>query len=186
MPETISSDYLSKQKELHKNPNYGCASASFAPLIAGIISNFSIKSVSDYGAGKKKLHDCLVDAGSAIEEYFAYYPAFPEYGAPEKADLVCCIDVLEHIEIEYIDKVLKDIASIVRKYAFFSIHTGPAIKALSDGRNAHIIQAPTSWWMPKLSGYFEILELRQIPSGFWVFLAPKINKIAINSLHQPR
>ena len=178
---TISSDYLSQQKKLHENPNYGVASASYAPLIANIIKQFSIVSVSDYGAGKKRLYDSLVEVGAKPEQYFPYDPAFPEYGIPEPADLVCCIDVLEHIEIDYLETVLNELALIVKKYAFFSIHTMPAVKKLADGRNAHIVQAPSSWWLPKIVQFFEVLELRSSSNGFWVFLAPRNRRLAINT-----
>ena len=73
-----------------------------------------------------------------------HYLAFPEYGEQKKADLVCCIDVLEHIEPELIDNVIFDLSTIVIKFGFFSIHQGPAGKILLDGRNAHLIQKPTS------------------------------------------
>jgi len=83
------------------------------------------------------------------------------------------LDVLEHIEPDYLDKVLADLQSITRKYGFFSVHTGPAGKVLPDGRNAHIIQQPTSWWLPKLCERFEIVHLQRAPGGFWVVVEPK-------------
>jgi hypothetical protein len=52
---TISEDYLNLQKELHLNPNYGIASLEFAPLIAQIAKQTNIETLSDYGAGKKRL-----------------------------------------------------------------------------------------------------------------------------------
>jgi len=54
---------------------------------------------------------------------------------------------------------------------------GPAGKVLSDGRNAHLIQKPLSWWLPKLCERFEILELHQhqvFGKGFWC-MVKKIN-----------
>jgi hypothetical protein len=39
-------------------------------------------------------------------EYYPFDPAFEEYGEPRAADLVCCIDVLEHIEPEKLESVL--------------------------------------------------------------------------------
>jgi len=167
----ISKEYLSLQKKLHENPNYGVASISFAPLIAQIVKQNNITSISDFGAGKKRLLAALKKHNVKLENYFAFDPAFPEYGEPKSADLVCCIDVLEHIEIEYLDSVLNELARIHKKIGFLSIHTGPAGKTLEDGRNAHLIQQTSSWWLPKLCEYFEILHLQnhQINGhGFWV------------------
>ena len=84
--------------------------------------------------------------------------------------------MLEHIEPNYLENVLKELATIVEKFGFFSIHMGPAGKILADGRNAHLIQKPTSWWLPKLSEYFEIFHLQShemMGKGFWIVVTPK-------------
>lgn len=110
----------------------------------------------------------LHDLGKRDFEYFPYDPAFPEYGPPKRAPLVCCIDVLEHIEETYLEQVLLDLKDITQGIGFYSVHTGPATKILPDGRNAHIIQKPTSWWLPRICQYFEIAQLQRAPGGFWV------------------
>jgi hypothetical protein len=105
-----------------------------------------------------------------------YDPVFPEYGEPKSADLVCCIDVLEHIEPELIDSVILELSKITSNLGFFSIHMGPAGKILSDGRNAHLIQKPSSWWLKKLTDYFEILHLQShqmMGSGIWLVVKRK-------------
>jgi hypothetical protein len=53
---------------------------------------------------------------------------------------------------------------------------GPARKILADGRNAHLIQKPSSWWLGKLIQHFEILHLQThslMGQGFWVVLQPR-------------
>ena len=175
---TISDDYLKLQQELHLNPNYGVASLQFAPLVAQLVKQTNVKSICDYGAGKKRLLEGLRTNGFVPNEYHPFDPAFPEYGEPQSADLVCCIDVLEHIEPTKLDSVLEELASITAGLGFFSVHMGPAGKVLSDGRNAHLIQKPTSWWLPRLCKHFNILELQQhqvFGSGFWC-VVQRINK----------
>ncbi len=174
--KTITENYRKQQEELHLNPNYGVASLHFAPQIADIIKEHNISSVSDYGAGKKNLMKGLSREGICAIEYFPYDPAFPEYGEPQTAELVCCIDVLEHIEPELIDNVIQELANITTSLGFFSIHTGPAGKTLSDGRNAHLIQQPSEWWLEKLTIYFDILQQQihdTMGPGFWVMVQPK-------------
>ena len=170
----ISDGYRAMQKDLHKNPNYGVASLGFAPIISKLIGLLNVRSLSDYGAGKKNLLKGLSELGQVNFTYHAYDPAFPEYGEPKSADLVCCIDVLEHIEPDLLENVLNDLRVITESYGFFSIHTGPAIKFLSDGRNAHLIQEQSSWWLKRLTNHFEILQLQTLPnnSGFWVLVKP--------------
>ena len=80
MSNTISNDYLEQQKILHQNPNYGVASLSFAPIVATLVNQMEIKSVSDYGAGKKNLLVGLNKQGIKDIEYFPYDPVFPVYG----------------------------------------------------------------------------------------------------------
>lgn len=169
----ISAAYRALQQELHKNPNYGVASLSFAPIVKQIMAQFGARSLSDYGAGKCNLRRGLQEHGVTNFAYFPYDPAFPEYGEPKPADLVCCIDVLEHIEAEFLSAVLLDLKDVTQKLGFFSVHTGPAVKFLADGRNAHLIQQPTSWWLPKLCEYFEIAHLQRSPGGFWVLAEPR-------------
>ena len=84
------------------------------------------------------------ELGTTEFEYYPFDPAFSEYGEPKQADLVCCIYVLEHVEPEHLNAVLDDLKRIVIKVGLFTIHTGPAVKTLSDGRNAHLIQKPSS------------------------------------------
>jgi hypothetical protein len=172
---TISAEYLALQKELHKNPKYGIASIGYAPLVKQILEFSKAKSLSDYGAGKQNLKKALDGLGKSDFDYRPYDPAFPEYCPPQPAELVCCIDVLEHIEPDYVDAVVLDLRSITQKVGFFSVATGPAAKVLADGRNAHLIQKPTSWWLPKLSEHFEIAQLGRNPHGFWVIAEPRAN-----------
>jgi hypothetical protein len=169
--QTISAEYLQQQRKLHENPDYGVASLSFAPIVADVMRQMGCKSVSDYGAGKKRLLEGLRQAGIEPAPYLPYDPVFPEYGEPKPADLLCCIDVLEHIEPELVDNVIRELAKIMTNLGFFSIHMGPAGKTLADGRNAHLIQKPSSWWLKKLIDHFEILHLQShqmMGRGIWL------------------
>ena len=170
---TISDDYRNAQKQLHENPNYGVASLQYAPIVKEVIQQIGATSISDYGAGKCRLRMKLKELGLRKFRYFPFDPAFPEYGEPKEAELVCCIDVLEHVEPFYLDAVLIDLRKITTGHGFFTIHTGPAVKTLADGRNAHLIQNPASWWLPKLCDHFEILHLQASPGGFWIVVSPK-------------
>jgi hypothetical protein len=170
---TISDSYLAQQRELHKNPDYGIASSDSASLVKQLIDQAGVRSISDYGAGKCNLKRGLHQLGTTNFEYFPYDPAFPEYGAPRPAELVCCIDVLEHIEEPFLEAVLLDLKEITRHLGFFSVHTGAAAKTLPDGRNAHLIQKPTSWWLPQLCQHFEIGHLQRGLGGFWIVAEPR-------------
>ena len=170
---TISADYLEMQKELHKNPDYGVMGAMFAPLVFDLARNVEARSISDYGAGKCGLKKALQELGWSGFDYFPYDPVFPEYGEPRTADIVCCIDVLEHIEPLFLEAVLQKLHSIIFKFGFFSVHSAPARKTLPDGRNAHLIQQPRSWWQPKFEALFKIIQISETENGFWLVVGPK-------------
>lgn len=174
--ETITTQYLQEQKTLHENPHYGIASIGFAHIVGGIMSHLSPPTMTDYGAGKKNLEKSLDSLGIGGYDYQPYDPVFPEYGEAREADLVCCIDVLEHVEPALLENVLADLMRITKKIGFFTVHTGPAVKLLSDGRNAHLIQKPATWWLAKLSEYFQIGHVDYYEGrgkGFSVLVGPK-------------
>lgn len=169
----LSDSYKAQLVDLHRQ-EVGFGGGSRAEIVAQVVRKLDVVSVSDYGAGKKELERRLkVEFGIQVQ-YLPYDPAFPEYGPAMSADLVCCIEVLEHIEPEYLGSVLKDLAHLVRKYGFFTIHCGPSSKMLPDGRNAHLIQQPISWWLPQISEFFEVQYLSKTSeSGFAILVIPK-------------
>lgn len=169
---TISEAYRSEQMQLHRNPRYGVASLHFAPLVKALLKTGRCTSLSDYGAGKCKLWEAIGPFAAGID-YRPYDPAFPGYGPVRPADLVTCIDVLEHIEPDCLDSVLDELQSITRRLALFTVHTGPAKKVLSDGRNAHLTQQPASWWRERFERRFEVLHLKPIRKGFFVVVTAK-------------
>jgi hypothetical protein len=69
---------------------------------------------------------------------------------------VVCLDVLEHIEEECIDDVLDHLEELTEAFGFFSIDTGPAKKVMADGRNAHVLQRPPEWWLPRIMCRFDL------------------------------
>ena len=170
--KTISQEYLDLQKKLHQNVNYGTTSIKQAPLVKQIFEKNNFTSISDYGAGKKNLQKVLFNIGLKNFKYFPFDPAFPEYGDPKPADLVCCIDVMEHIEPEYLDSVIDDLKRIIINTGFFSIATIPARKTLVDGRNAHLIIKPVNWWLSLFLPNFNIEHLQQSETGFFILVRP--------------
>lgn len=165
----ISDDYRKEQEKLHENPEYGVASVSFAPMVTNLINTLKINEMLDYGAGKGRLAKSINPDRRVLIEL--YDPAMPDYSDdPEPREFVTCIDVLEHIEPDMLDNVLDDLQRVTKKYGFFTIHTGPAVKTLSDGRNAHLTQEDYTWWLPKLWSRFTVHQLTQTPHGFYVIV----------------
>ena len=172
----ISEEYRQQQAALHATGQYGVAGGDFAKRVAMILKEMQAKELLDYGAGSRlSLKMGLDELGVTGYRYTPYEPAVPEHSkSPEPSEFVCCIDVLEHIEPELLDNVLDDLKRVTKGVGFFTIHTGKAGKTLPDGRNAHLIQQPAEWWLPKI---LERWELRSFsarpPKGFSVLVVRK-------------
>jgi hypothetical protein len=170
----ISEEYRRMQQELHRNPNYGVASVQYAPLVADVLKAVGTTELLDYGAGKGRLGATLEDMFKRPLRIHHYDPAIPKWSQPpQPCNFVACIDVLEHIEPDLIDNVLDDLKRVTAGIGVFTVHTGAAAKVLADGRNAHLIQQPPSWWLLRLLDRFELATFNRMPMGFWVVVEKK-------------
>lgn len=171
----ISDTYRQEQEHLHATTDYGTASIVYAPVVTAIIERMQITHLLDYGCGAK----CNLAKNLKLKTkltYQAYDPGVPRFARePLPAQMVACIDVLEHIEPEYLDVVLDHLSTLAEGVVFLSIDTGPAKKFLSDGRNAHLIQQPMSWWMPKIFERWDVQTMQLASdSGFFVVGCAKV------------
>lgn len=170
----ITPAYRAMQSQLHAtNPGYGVASVEAAPIVATLIEHFGVDELLDYGAGKGRLGQTLASKCRRPVRLRHYDPAIEAWAAtPEPAEMVASIDVLEHVEPECLDAVLDDLQRVTLRLGFFAVHTGAAKKILADGRNAHLIQQPPSWWLPKIMQRFELLKFLRDKNGFYVLVEP--------------
>lgn len=165
----ISEEYRKLQQQLHQNPNYGVASVHYAPLVAQVLDAVGASELLDYGAGKGRLGQTLRQHIKRPLTIHHYDPAIPDWSAaPQPCGFVACIDVLEHIEPDLIDNVLDDLKRVLAGVGVFTVHTEPAVKVLADGRNAHLIQQPPAWWLPRFMERFELASFNRMQMGFWV------------------
>jgi len=88
-------------------------------------------------------------------------------------DIIGIFDVLEHIEPALLDNVLDDLQRVTADVGVFTVHTGRAAKVLPDGRNAHLIQQPPAWWLPKFLERFELANFNRVVMGFMVVVERK-------------
>lgn len=164
----LTEQYRAEQARLHSFGNYGTASLGYGPMVSQIVTRSGAATLLDYGCGSMRNLAKVLDCDVLYQGYDPAVPAFS--GEPEPADLVTCIDVLEHIEPECLAPVLDHIKSKALGHVFFTVHTGPAVKVLSDGRNAHLIQEPASWWLPLFMQRWNLLQFQANKHGFWVVM----------------
>jgi hypothetical protein len=150
--DLISPLYLAEQVLLHSAPRgYGGKGDKWAGAVLDLAQKFDCWSILDYGCGEGALARAVLartDRRLVVREYD---PAIAGKDArPAFADLVCCTDVLEHVEPDKLDAVLAHLHSLARRVLFVVIATRPSNKTLSDGRNAHLILESGEWWQARM------------------------------------
>ena len=154
----ISDNAKAQQQTLHESGTFGTMGEQYAPLVAEIVNRLEVNHLLDYGCGSKlSLAKGLRGKVRHAFQYQAYDPCVPEFeSAPVPAQMVAAIDVLEHIEPDRIDDVLDNLYELVESVGFFTVACRAAKKTLPDGRNAHLIQQPPEWWLPRLMARWEL------------------------------
>lgn len=141
----ISQEYkLLLQKEHRINPDWGNSAAFWIDDINKHIKDSA--SVLDYGCGKGILSQLIK------QDVFNYDPAM-DIDERQEVDFLVCVDVLEHVEDEYLHDVLSDMVKYPRKGFFIAVHTRKANHYLSNGQNAHINIKSHDEWRRILSMY---------------------------------
>lgn len=172
-PALISEDYRRQNAQLHKdNLAYGVGAGRHADTIKKLVATLKRTdglppAVLDYGCGKGYLQKAL---SFPIFEYDPAIVGKDESAKP--ADLVCCLDVLEHIEPDKLAFVLDDLRRCVRQVGYFVIHTDQAAKTLPDGRNTHLIQEGRDWWEERLRAFFAVAKVFQVGKELHFLVAP--------------
>lgn len=163
----ISPEYAALNREMHeRKPQYGANGDRWASHADELARHIGAETVLDYGCGKGTFR-AAIELLSPKYTVLEYDPAIPGKDTkPEAVDLVVCGDVLEHIEPDCLYYVLDDIRSIAQKAVFLVVSTVPAVKHLPDGRNAHLIVEPASWWLPKLESRWRTKSLQSADKGF--------------------
>lgn len=163
-----------KYDELYEKRNYPPGPVQATALWAasnGI--DVTDKNVVDFGCGNGTLSQMLrnyhayigVDISKYITEkgmrerkndkvYFVPY-SITDFKMPGRAHIGYCIDVMEHIPEEYIEKTLYSITRNVQVIVF-SISTRPSTWKAKDGSNLHLTVKDAAWWKETISIYFDI------------------------------
>ena len=125
------------------------------------ISNEKIKTVLDYGGGGSDWDAPGFDTGTkqSAKQFFqlqSVHTFEPARGLMEKkkADCVVCMDVLEHIFIEDIPKVVSELFALSKKLLVVNVACYKAAALLPNGENAHITVRGADWW----KGVFDVIS----------------------------
>ena len=173
----ITPEYRLLQERLHEDSiDYGMSARAYVSVVLDLIKLHDFKSVLDYGCGKGALRDLIFGrAGLEMADRIREYdPAIHDKDhSVEAAELVVCIDVLEHVEPEKLDFVLRHIRQMGWRMLFATVATIPATKTLADGRNAHLIVKPQQWWLDALLDHWDMRVYSGTNKGFVFMGIPK-------------
>jgi 2-polyprenyl-3-methyl-5-hydroxy-6-metoxy-1,4-benzoquinol methylase len=148
----ISDQYRKLNSELHlSQAGYGSNGWQWIGPILKLMQRTKSKTVLDYGAGKGSLQEWMTAPVTCYDPV-----TFPDEPLPQ--DFVACLDVMEHIEPDCLDDVLRHISGKTLKAGLFVISIREAKKLLADGRNAHLIVQDKEFWVPRLRTFFRKVE----------------------------
>jgi acetolactate synthase regulatory subunit len=174
MNKLISQDYADTLAYEHANTpgKWGHTAQMYAQTIvkhAGELTDWL-----DYGAGSGGLSNAIHSRYPNKYNITEYEPSRPD-SVSVPMPYVACIDVLEHIEPDCLDAVLRDLLRVTQVRGYYTISCRLAAKILRDGQNAHLIVQPWRWWQKQLNQYFKIVEHMYEPSdqNYRVVVEPK-------------
>lgn len=151
MNKLISENYQKLLEHEHSSEPWGTVGWRLAPRVHELIVQEQIRTMLDYGAGRGSLGHWFDKNAPTLIERREYEPGIPRLSSdPLPAELVACIDVMEHVEPEFVESVLDHIQSLAQRWVYFNISLRPAARILQDGRNAHLTIKPLEWWQDQL------------------------------------
>ena len=125
----------------------------FRNLCKNHISNSNIKTVLDYGGGGSDWDAPNFEetSGESAKQFFnvkkvtTFEPA-RNLIEKQESDCVVCIDVLEHIFITDVPKLINELFSLSKKLLVINVACYEAAALLPNGENAHITVRSPHWW----------------------------------------
>lgn len=124
---------------------------AFKQHVKPIFEYFNIKTLLDYGCGGSDYELPGFDGELNAINYFNLEGVFlyePARNKDERkiADAVVCFDVLEHIFISDVPRVIRELFSLARHCLIINVACYSARALLPNGENAHITVRPPLWW----------------------------------------
>jgi hypothetical protein len=154
----MKTDYINQYSILHiQKPHYGMTSIRFLEDIKKIIIKNNLSSILDYGCGKSNLLDEIKK--SLNVEIYKYDPAIPKYSkkVKSKIDFIICTDVLQHVPLWDLTRVLLELKNYNCK-GFIHIRCTPYHTILPNGELANCTVFPCEWWENKLKEFFKKVD----------------------------
>lgn len=175
MKSVISPEYAALNRRLHAEAGgYGAQGGQDAKIVVDNCRQNGYRTVLDYGCGKGTLK-VAVETMAPELKVLEFDPAVEgKTELPtEPIDFLAALDVMEHVEPDYLDAVLDTFRDLRPKIVLLKISLTPSKRSLPDGRNAHILVRPAKWWMKRLEKRFAKVASQTFPLHLIFFGTPK-------------
>lgn len=155
----ISDAYLDVLKASRaENPYWGAGGARHAPRVIQLLEERGIShgSILDYGSGVGTFRNAVGQLCARRYEVCNYEPTLPQWSELPAGpfDAVVCTHVLEHVEPALLFGTLVEIRERARAIVYLEVPHREAKETLTDGRNAHLIIEPATYWIERLAEVF--------------------------------
>ena len=124
----------------------------YREFIKPILLDYGIESILDYGAGGSDWEKANFDEnGQSAKSYFNLQDVYkyePARNVDQRqcVDCVVCFDVLEHIYIYDIKRIICDLFRYAKKIVIINVACYSAAAKLPNGENAHVTVRDPHWW----------------------------------------
>lgn len=124
---------------------------AFRDHVKPLFSRFQIKTLLDYGCGGSNYEEAgFFQEQSArtffeLQNVYLYEPA-RNIDQRRQVDAVVCFDVLEHIFISDVPRVIRELFTLTKNLLIINVACYSAGALLPNGENAHITVRPPLWW----------------------------------------
>lgn len=124
---------------------------AFKEHVKPLFEKYAVRTLLDYGCGGSDYNKSGFSGELNAKTFFNLANVFlyePARGVDQRAisDAVVCFDVLEHIFISDIPRVVKELFSLANKLLVVNVACYSARALLPNGENAHITVRPPLWW----------------------------------------
>lgn len=157
-----SQEYLDILQAEHSKGEWGRRGGGMYSTIYKLLIENKTTTFLDYGSGHGSLKKALDEHYPNQFNVIEYDPGIPEKNIkPEPCGFVTCIDVLEHIEEDFVDNVLDDLQRVTEDVLFLTVSTRKAVRVLRGkgySMNAHVTVKPPHWWIEKIYSRFDLIS----------------------------
>lgn len=166
--QLLSDKYRAQLIEKHKGKPWGGGGWSWiGTLVDWMIRQREFNpTILDFGSGRSTFKQTMAQLMPHIQVY-EYDPGIPgKQTIPvEPIDVVICTDVMEHVELEFVNNTIKLLGTITGKFILLNIACAPSKSLLPDGSNAHVTVMPPLWWRGMFERSLPNFELHLVKEG---------------------